>query len=62
MMAKRYTCHGQSVQCPDGYAHTIYYVWDDEAKAIIAADHEHDVAKGYAAMANRGLKITAVQA
>ena len=33
---ERYTVHGQSTPCPDGYDRTIYFVWDHEANQIVA--------------------------
>lgn len=34
MSDDRYEVIGQSTNCPDGYARTIYYVWDHSGGAI----------------------------
>ena len=31
----RYTVHQQSTQCPDGYARTIWFIWDNDANQIV---------------------------
>jgi hypothetical protein len=43
--AQRFTLHSQSVQCPDGYVSTIWYIWDSFRDAIVFTTQDAEIAQ-----------------